>query len=306
MNIYAVDLNLLPALDALLSAGNVTRAARQMGITQPAMSNTLARIRELVGDPVLVRHGRTMVPTPAAMALKPVVRKLVEDAERALLTARAFEPATVQATLRLGLSDFWHFALLPKLVTLLAAEAPGVTVQAAPTGSDALHAALPEGRLDAAVFLAPREAPGIESVRLVDDNYVAVVRRGHPLVGQPHSLESFASFARVLITPRGPGAQKLDAALSERGLAARVVLETAHIDVALDVVAGTDYLTVVPSQIAWGAQRTRAVELLPLPIDAGSFSLALYWHERTSHDAFHKWMRHHLATQARAVYANQG
>lgn len=297
-----LDLNLLLVLDALLDVGSVSRAAERLQLSQPAVSNALRRLRERLGQPLFTRHGRHLVPTPETLSLAPIVRSALAALDQALFRPPAFQPQLAQGTVTLGLTDFWYARLLPPLVAHLEQHAPGVQLQTAGTGEEILADALPRGEVDAAIFLHPRAHPGIQAEVLLSDTYVLVARRGHPLAQRPMSLRGFAEQRQVLVSPPGPWAGQLGDALYREGLSMRVALRTSQMQVAMDVVARTDYVSVLPRQVAGQLRPGLPIRLLPLPVPTAGFTLALYWHERSHDDPLHRWFRALTVRLARQVY----
>ncbi|MDZ4696335.1 MAG: LysR family transcriptional regulator [Deltaproteobacteria bacterium] len=303
MKLSAVDLNLLPVLDALLETQNVTQAARTVGISQPAMSNALGRLRDLLGDPVLVRHGRSMVPTPLAQQLRPLVQQALMSVSGALMVHSNFDLMKARGTLRIAMSDYWHFALLPQLMALTAKEAPGITIETHPTSQQAVDEGLASGLVDAALFMGPMQRTSIRSIELVHDGYSCVVRRRHPMLTGARTMDQFARYSQVVVTPVGPWASILENELSRRGLKTERVLQTAHIPIALAVVSRTNHITVIPTRIARQAAHQIPVTVTPLPFPTGQFAIHLYWHDRTEHDPLRTWLRDTLVALAREGYS---
>jgi DNA-binding transcriptional LysR family regulator len=302
MNLRDLDLNLLLVLDALLDAGGVGAAAERLGLSQPAVSNALRRLRERLRQPLFTKHGRQLVPTPETLALAPVVRSALATLEQALFRPPAFQPQLARGTVTLGMTDYWYARLLPPLVAHLEQHAPAVQLQTAGTGEEVLADALPRGDLDAAIFLHPRAYPGVRAEILVSDSYVVVARRGHPHAQRPMSLEGLAEQRHVVVSPLGPWASQLGDAMHRAGLAFRVALRTSQMQVAMDVVARTDYVSVLPHRVAEQLRHGLPIRLLPLPVPTEGFTLALYWHERSQDDPLHRWFRALTARLARQVY----
>jgi DNA-binding transcriptional LysR family regulator len=302
MNLRDLDLNLLLVLDALLDAGGVSGAAARLGLSQPAVSNALRRLRERLGRPLFTRHGRQLVPTPETLALAPVIRAALASLDQALFRAPAFQPQFARGAVTLAMTDFWYARLLPLLVAHLERHAPGVQLQTAGTGEEVVSDALPRGDVDAAIFLHPRAYPGVNAEILVADDYVVALRKGHPRGQRALSLGDFAEQRQVLVAPQGPWAIRLGEALRREGLSFRVALRTSQMQVAMDVVARTDYVSVFPRQVAEQMRRGLPVRLLPLPVHSDGFTLALYWHERSQDDPLHSWFRTLTARLARQVY----
>jgi DNA-binding transcriptional LysR family regulator len=302
MNLSGIDLNLLVALDALVGTSSVTKAARQNGITQPAMSNALRRLRDVCGDPILVKHGRSLVPTPWARDVRPVLARALGDLDAALSTGRSFDPSGAKAAMTIAMSDYWQFSLLPRLLERLGSEAPGLRLRVTPTSERALSRELPAGEVDAAIFLAPRSLTGIRCDAFVTDSYVCALRRGHRVKRGGLTLERYASCRHVVVSPRGPWEQRLDEALRRRGLTLELALETPHIQVALDIVGRTDFVAIIPQRVAQQERRGRSLKLISPPVPLGEFSLGLYWHDSTDSNPLHRWFRRLVIEEARSTY----
>lgn len=303
MNIYDFNLNLLLVFDALMEAQSVVGAAQRLGITQPAASNALARLRQAIGDPLFTRVGRKLVATPRAQRMVVGVRTALVAAQ-GVIKESPFSPVDVQGTLRLGASDYWHFTLLPELLQTLENEAPRIDLCVVDATDSRVREDLGRGRVDAVIYLAGVSAVGLLSQTLLSDDYVGVARRGHIATRRSHplSLADYATLRHILVGPSGPWRTRLVSALQTHGYQPRIVLENTHIHAALDVVARTDLVTILPRQIALVAHRRWPVKLFRPPADLGSFSLNLYWHERTQQEALHAWFRQKVLDIARKTY----
>jgi DNA-binding transcriptional LysR family regulator len=302
VNVSGVDLNLLPVLDAVLEVGGVGGAAARLGLSQPAVSNALRRLQESLDVKLFTRHGRRLVPTPAALALAPVVRSALASLDHGLFRAPRFEPRAATGTFTLAISDYWHAVLLPVLIAYLDAHAPGVRLDATPTGEDVLAGALPRGDAHAAIFLHPRTHAGVQSEILISDDYLLVVGRRHPFVGRKLDMRDLAEHRHVVVAPPGPWAEELGQALRRERLVPRIVLVTPQVRVAMDIVSRTDCIAVLPRGVASRLRSEFAVRLLPLPIRTEGFKLALYWHDRCESDPLQQWLRSVVVKLARQVY----
>lgn len=297
-----VDLNLVVALDALLAERHVTRAASRLGITQSAASHALARLRDLFGDPLLVRGVRgAMTPTPRAEALAPQVhRVLVELA--GVLRGEAFDPATTRRAFRIGASDYAEVVLLPKLIERVARLAPGIELWVQSFGEHG-DAELASGVLD--VVIAPprgaaRGAGSYEKV-LFDEGFTCILRAEHPLAGGRMTLPRYCSAAHVLVAPRGTPGSIVDTALAEQGRSRRIALAVPHFLVVPFVVAGSELVATLASRVAAMFTDTLGLVALPPPVAIPRFQIALAWHERNHQDAPHRWLRDQLLAVAAEV-----
>jgi len=297
-----VDLNLVLALDALLAERHVTRAAARLGITQSAASHALARLRDVLGDPLLVRGARgAMIPTPRAEALAPQIHRVLVDLAGAL-RGEAFDPATTRRMFRIGASDYAEVVLLPKLIERVGRLAPGIDlwVHLFDEHGDAELAA---GTLDV-VFALPRGAArgagGYEKV-LFDEGFTCILRATHPLAGGKLTLARYCDAAHLLVAPRGAPGSIVDSALAEHGRTRRVALAVPHFLVVPYIVAGSDLVATLASRVAALFTETLDLVALPPPVQLPRFQIALAWHERNHHDAAHRWLREQVLAVASEV-----
>lgn len=298
-DLAGIDLNLVLALDALLAERHVTRAAKRLGITQPAASHALGRLRELFDDPLLVRAaGGRMAPTPRADQLAPQVHKLLVELAGVLRVA-SFDPATARRTFRICANDYTALVLLPRLAARIARVAPGIDlwVHAFAGWPDAELAA---GGIDA-VIGPPRGAGGpagrYEHV-LFDDTFTCLVRAAHPLAGARLTLARYCAAQHLLISPRGTPGSLVDDALAKLGKSRRVAMAVPHFLVVPYIIVASDLVATLPSRIASRFTETLDVVARPPPVDIPRFTLALAWHERNHHDAPHRWFREQLLAVA--------
>ncbi len=302
-NLAGVDLNLLVALDALLAERHVTRAARRLGLSQPATSHALARLRALLGDPLLVRGaGGALVATARAEALVPRLRQALDAVRAALQGDPPFDPATARASFRISTGDYAELVLLPALMRRIAREAPGVDLWVVTSADEA--AALASGSIDC--LLAPRRAgttpgPGTYQRPLFTETFTCLVRRGHPAAAQRLTLARYAALDHLLIAPRGTPGSFVDDALAERGKQRRVALAVPHFLVAPHVVATTDLILTVASRVAAAVAGPLDLVTVPPPVELPGFAMALYWHERRHHDPAQRWLRGLIAEVAAAA-----
>ncbi|MCA9515018.1 MAG: LysR family transcriptional regulator, partial [Myxococcales bacterium] len=250
-HLAGVDLNLLVALDALLAERHVTRAAARVGLTQSAMSRALARLRDLLGDELLVRAGRAMVATPRAEALTDPLRALLADAGALLRRATPFDPATSDRAFRVEGGDFIEELVLPALVPRLRAEAPGVSLVAVGvhTSANALDA-LERGDLDA-IASVPRDTypPTLRARHLITDGFLCLLRADHP-DASALDLPRYVALDHLLVSPMGGGGGIVDALLAERGLARRVAVRVQGFLPVASIIAGSDLVTTLPATLA--------------------------------------------------------
>lgn len=296
VHLRALDLNLLVVLDALLAEHSATRAAVRLGLTQSAVSHALARLRDTLDDPLLVRGGGGLVPTPRADALRQPLRRLLDELT-GLLRPPAFEPATATGTVTVAAADYATSVVVPALAARLATEAPGLDLRLRPPPADGPRA-LADGEIDLALDVPVPDADGLHARPVLEDGFVAVLRAGHPALAETWTVESFAALRHVLIAPRGTPGGPVDQGLAERGLQRRLVVTVPHFLAAPHVVARTDAVLTLPTRVAALVVRPLGLVTRPLPFDLGRFTLHAVWHERRHADPAHRWLREAVARAA--------
>jgi DNA-binding transcriptional LysR family regulator len=297
VNLAAFDLNLLVALDALLAERNVTRAARRVGITQPAMSNALARLRTALGDPLLVRGTGAMVPTPVALEVGRAAAAALREVERAVEGRRTFDAATSRRVFTVAASDYVAFVLLAPLAQHIAAVAPGVSLKIVPLGQDPGALALESGALDLTIGFFRKVPPGLVRARLFTDRLVAVVRRRHPVLRTRRTLADLARIRYVRVAPHGERRGLLDKQLAARGLTRVTALVTPTFLSAL-AVAHTDLCAVLPERVAKALGRLAPVSTFEVDAPLPAIAIDAFWHQRVQHDVAHVWLRRVLVEVA--------
>lgn len=288
------DLNLLIALDALLDEGSVVGAARRMHLSPAAMSRTLTRIREALGDPVLVRAGRGLVPTPRALAVQAQVRELVEQAAQLFQTRDEVDMSTLERCFNVRSNDVFFGTFGARLMDAMRAGAPGCTLRFVPEGvgdDDALR----EGRID--LYIASRRnfGPEIKIQSLFSTRFCCLAREGHPIFDAPITPERFAAFDHISVSRRGRAQGPIDPALAALGLQRRVALITPHFHSAIFGVSDSNLLLPLPEPVIWGMQnlglRMRAFEV---PLELEDVTVIQAWHPRFDKDPAHRWLRQTL------------
>ncbi|MBW1876461.1 MAG: LysR family transcriptional regulator [Deltaproteobacteria bacterium] len=290
-----LNLNALVALDALLSERNVTRAARRVGITQPAMSQSLARLRELFGDPLLARKGRTMVLTPRAEAMLLPLSDALLSVERALQLGMGFDAATSTRIFKIALTDLSVTMVLPSLLRLTGKRAPGVRVQAEPLSSARLSDQLSSGEIDLVIAVYLTSAGGLRTETLLVDDYVCLVRRGHALARRKRvCIDDYQAHRHVAYTPVGfvprPMSEAVPGVASATGIRASVP----YLLALPDVVRGTDLVATVPRRLLSAPIDFDGLVTLEAPPELPPVVHSQWWHPRFDSDPAHQWLREHV------------
>ena len=295
-DIRAVNLNLLLAFDALIQEKNVTRAASTMGVTQSAMSNSLAQLRLLFEDPLFRRTPRGIEPTPRAIELSEPIRRGLGFLDRAL-TKRSFEPRTETRSFVLAASDYVEFVLLPPLLRRLAREAPGVRIEVRPWGLHQVPATLARAEVDLMIGFYD-EVPAHHTDQLLfDEAYVCIARKGHPSLGRKPTLKAWLTEKHVLVSQQANSPGTVDRVLAKRGLQRIVGARVSHFLLVPTLVAQTDMVAAVNERVATAFAESLALRLFapPLPLPKGR--IGQVWHEQMAHDPGHRWFRDVVADE---------
>lgn len=285
----APDLNLLITLDVLLREGSVARAAEQLHLSPSAMSRALARLRETTGDPLLVRAGRGLVPTPRALELRERVSLLVQEAEALLRPARVLDPAQLQRTFTLRSSDGFVETFAAALLARIARQAPGVRLRFLQK-TDKDSTLLRDGRVDLETgVIVDSTDDSLHSRILFRDRFVGVVREGHPLSSGKVSTRRFIAGEHVLVSRHGAASGPVDQALQGLGLSRNIVTTVGGFSAALALVRDSDLIACVPHR---HTEKLRAgLHSFELPLVVPDITVSMLWHPRMDADPAHHWLR---------------
>jgi DNA-binding transcriptional LysR family regulator len=283
------DLNLLLMLDALLQEENVTLAAKRMALSTPAASHALARIRERLDDPILVRAGRRMVLTPRAEQLRPEVRSLVEEATRVLSAAVPFSPADLRRTFTVFTTDHVLLVLGPTVDRILREEAPDVSLRFLPSVADD-WIPLRDGVADLSVCILGHFPHEFRTRKLFTDRFVCVVREHHPRVGKRLTLEEYLALEHIVVSPLGRPSH-VDSVLAERGHERRIRRVVPFFISGLIMAATTDYVLTVSDRAAMALAKTLHLRIVEPPLPLSPYALNLLWHPRLENEPANRWLR---------------
>jgi DNA-binding transcriptional LysR family regulator len=294
MNIGRLDLNLLKVLDALLREQHVSRAAALLNLSQPATSAALARLRDALGDPLLVRTAAGMQPTERAVELAPQVRELLENINRVLAAPQKFDPQSAEESFAVASTDYFIELANTVLVKRLSKQAPHIQFAWRGVMGERLVQRLERGELDFAVTSRARAPESLRSRPLLTETFVGIARKNHAAARNSMPLDTFCRLPHVLVSPVGNDVfhGAMDDALAARGLARRVAFSVPQFRFAVDIVESTDAIAVFPARLA--AQYASRVRRFALPITPPRFEIVLLWHERTHRSASHLWLREQL------------
>ena len=290
VRLAGVDLNLLVTLDALLAEQSVTRAAERLGLSVPAVSHALARLRDRLGDPILVRAGRGMVRSERGKRLEPEVRRLVAAAERVLAPDPTDDLARVERAFTIHATDYVLHVLGSEVDRRVREAAPQIALRHRlnePDDGEKLRA----GAADLAVGVYGKLPPEVRIRRLFDERLVAVVRSGHPVVKKRLSIEQYVRLPHIQVAPRGRPGGVIDQRLAARGRSRRVVRIVPFFSSAIELVAETDYLLTLPERLALHYADLFGLSVHETPVAVEPYALQLIWHPRHDGDDVHAWLR---------------
>ncbi|MGG1947441.1 LysR family transcriptional regulator [Trinickia sp. NRRL B-1857] len=290
MNLRSVDLNLLVTLDALLSEKQVTRAGKKIGLTQPAVSNALGRLRHMFKDEILVRAAAGMELTPRAKALAPTIRQILQQIEALLASEQSFDPLQSERQFALRMSDLTELLFLPALSRSIRATAPKVKLSVVHLSPQHAIEALIEGTIDMALSTGLDDSGSLRSQILLRDRMVCVTSRRYVSSHQPLSLDRFVALDFLNVSSSCTGSGVVDSRLAELHCARRVVLTVPHWLVVPDMLIALPVSVIMSARHAATLQSGRfAIQELPLALEPLIWSL--YWHPRHDTNNAHRWLR---------------
>ena len=285
------DFNLLPALDTLLREGSVAAAARVLGLSESAMSRTLLRLRMATGDPLLVRAGRRLVPTPHALALRDHVRALADDARAVLRPAAGtLDLLSLERVFVLRANEGFVETFAARLVTALAQAAPGVRLRFAPKPDKGVQA-LRDGAIDIEIGVLGDTGPEVKVQALFQDRFVGVVRRGHALASGVVTPERYAACGHVVASRRGRAHGPVDEALAALGLTRRVAVTVTSFPAAMAVAVSSELVGLVTHSFVLAGRNGIPVYEFALPVPTAPITVSQMWHPRLDADPAHRWLR---------------
>ncbi len=291
MDIANADLNLLVVMGAMAEHRSVTRAAEALGLSQPALSAALSRLRTLFDDPLFVRSGAQMKPTPRALELAAPVQRVLDTVRLDILQRQSFDAATTRRVFTLLMPDIGEVHFLPALMKRLARDAPQAGLRTASLPRNVAAQALESGDADLAVgFFPDLHKAGFFQQKLFDNAHVCLLRRSHPLAGRRLTLKAFLTASHVVVKPEGR-AHVFEQFLQQRGLKRHVVLELSHYMSLLPVLEANDLIATVPRHLAAVCSRYAGLSIADTPLKAPVIAVHQIWHERFHKDPANTWLR---------------
>ena len=293
------DLNLLPVFLTMMDERNVTRAAERLGMTQPALSNALNRLRETLRDPLFIRERYGMRPTQMAEALAPVVRTALSSLDEAIGGQQTFDPALATRQFTIAPNSYVEFVLMPLIVARLRELAPGIRLRLTPFGNDLVETGAVSGSTEMVLGRIVDPPDNMVVQHLMEDGLACVVRKDHPDVGDSLSQEQYERMKHVNVLPPGRIRVGLHQALQQQGLKRDVAVSVTHFLAVPEMVAVSDYCATLPRLICQRLARDERLKVLPAPVDLGTFPVELAWHVRYRSDPAHRWLRSLIADVAK-------
>ena len=288
MNLSDKDLNLFVVFDVIYTERNLTKSGEVLGITQPAVSNALSRLRENFNDELFLRTSKGMVPTPVAENMVNDIRQALDLIRNSISESETFNPKTAKATFRISIGDTSEYRLLPQLIKNISNLAPGVDVESYLTPRTETPKELAAGNIDFAIDPPIHSDPNLRNKKIYQDDYVLVVNKKHPIAKKKKiSLEDYLNLSHIHISKRASGLGHVDTTLNRLGLARRIALKAQHFLVAPYIIDQSNLaMTTIKS-----FSRGRELKVFQLPFKINPLVLHLYWHVNKDMDPANKWMR---------------
>jgi len=294
VNITATNLNLFVAFDALITEHSVSRAAKRVGITQSAMSNSLRHLRELFDDPLFLRTSHGIVPTSRARELALPVRDALRLLERALNPA-VFDPAASTRTFVLSTSDYVEFVLLPQLLSHITKRAPGVRIQTLPWGMHQVPEEVARGQADLMIGFYDKVPAYHREALLFEERYACIVRKGHPLVRDKLTLRTYTSLKHIMVSQSAGATSGIDRALAEIGRSREIGLRVSHFLNVPTLVSSTDMIAALSRRVAEPFAKMLPLRIFEPPLRLRTSRIGMVWHESLEDDPAHRWLRGMIA-----------
>jgi len=294
INLSRVDLNLFVVFDAIYREGNLTKAAQQLHLSQPAVSHALARLRERFDDPLFERAGKGMAPTPLAKAIVERVRSALQELESTLGEGLAFDPQQTSRIFTLAARDVMEFTALPPLTVHLQRQAPDIQLRSLRVPRRDMIQQLSSGQIDFAADVLLPVSEDIEHQLLGREQLAVAMRSDHPLLDQEWNIQGYAAARHILVSSRNEGPGVEDFALSREGLSRSISLRCQNYYAALQVIKDTDLLLTLPQTYASQMSAVGGIEVRPLPLQLPPVEIHLYWHRKANRDPALMWLKQQM------------
>ncbi len=295
MNLNRIDLNLFAVFDAIYTAGSLTKAADVLCITQPAVSNSLARLREMLNDPLFVRTGHSMTPTPVAQNIIGPAREALGLLRKSVQESHVFDPSTAQKAFNFASRDLLEVSIMPRLMSRLQSCAPNITLTNYEITRTSVVSAMASGSLD---FFADASAftdPHLLKQKIAEDRFVVMARKNHPELKNGLTLETFLKLGHINVSHRKKGAGPIDIELDKMGKKRKEVMRGQHFLTVPSAIVKTDLIACLPYHLA----KHYDLAIYEMPFELPKLEYFLYWHVSADHDYAHMWMREQIQEVAK-------
>ena len=294
LNLRSLDLNLLLIFDAVYTERSISKAAVKLHLSQPTVSNALARLRERLEDPLFERSAQGMLPTPRAKILAEPIRQALAALERGLRDSSDFDFANAQREFVVAVEDYGETVVLPRFIDWLGQVAPGIRISIRPEPGTQLQAELREGAVDLALDYFPLQDKAVHSSCVMTETLLTLSRRDHPLVGERMGLELYLSLRHVVLAHRANSRPMIDLALAKRGMARNIAVTVPHFLSMPVLVQTTDLICTLPRSMALLYADHFRLKAHAVPLRVPQFPVYMLWHENAHGDKGHQWFREHL------------
>lgn len=290
INLNRIDLNLFAVFDAIYTAGSLTKAADVLCITQPAVSNSLARLRDMLSDPLFVRTGHSMTPTPVAQNIIVPAREALRLLRTSVQESHTFNPLTSEKSFNFASRDLLEVSIMPRLIGRLQEVSPGISVTNYEISRSQVVSAMASGSLDFFADASTFTDPHLCKQKIAEDQFVVLARSDHPLLTDGLDLDTFLKLGHIHVSHRKSGPGPIDIALDKLGKKRRVVMRGQHFLTVPSAIVKTDLIACMPYHLA----KHYDLAIYPLPLDLPAVEYFLYWHVSADHDQAHLWMREQI------------
>ncbi len=295
------DLNLLPVFMALMEERSVTRAANRLGITQPALSNSLNRLRDMLRDPLFIRERYGISPTQLAEEIAPTIEAALSQLDDVVTHQQEFDAGDAKRLFLIAPNSYAELVLMPALITRLQQKAPGVSLRMTPFGNDLAETGVISGTTALVLGRVIDPPDNLVVQHLMDDGLACVVRADHPNVGETLSKAQYEALRHVNVLPPGRIRAGVFQALAKQNLKRDVAVSVTHFLAVPEMIAVTDYCATLPKLICRSLQRDPRLKVVPAPVDLGTFPVEIAWHVRYRNDPAHRWLREVISDTARSI-----
>ena len=290
MNLNRIDLNLFAVFDAIYTAGSLTKAADVLCITQPAVSNSLARLREMLSDPLFVRTGHSMTPTPVAQNIIGPAREALGLLRKSVQDSHVFEPSTAHKAFNFASRDLLEVSIMPRLMALLQNRAPNITLTNYEIARTNVVSAMASGSLDFFADASTYTDPHLLKQKIASDRYVVLARKNHPLLKNGLNLDTFLELGHINVSQRKKGVGPIDIELDKLGKKRKEVMRGQHFLTVPSAIVKTDLIACLPYHLA----KHYDLAIYEMPFEMPPVEYYLYWHVSADHDHAHIWMREQI------------